>query len=97
MPTACELAGVEIPAHGDGISLLPTLQGQKQRNHEYLFWRYGSKVAVRSGNWKAVRLKPNASLELYDLSTDIGEAHDVSQEHPDIVQRMTAYLAAAEK
>ncbi len=32
----------------------------------------------------------NLPLSLYDLSTDLGEAHDVSAEHPDVVAQLTA-------
>ena len=33
-------------------------------------------------------------LELYDLSTDIGERRDVSEDHPDVVERLTALADA---
>jgi len=59
LPTACELAGVEIPVITDGISYLPALEGRPQPEHDYLYWEFhelGKKQAVRKGNWKAVRL-----------------------------------------
>jgi arylsulfatase A-like enzyme len=97
-PTAAELAGTEMPANIDGISMAPTLLGGQQKDHEFLYWEFherGSKQAVRMGDWKAVRLKPGAPLELYNLKTDIGETKNVAAEHPDIVAKIEAYLATA--
>ena len=47
------------------------------------------------GKWKAVRLKPGAPLELYDLESDGREEHDVAAAHPDIVAKIEAYLKTA--
>jgi uncharacterized sulfatase len=97
LPTACELAGVETPDNTDGISFLPALTGKAQPQHDYLFWRYGKKVAARQGQWKAVRLKDGDPLELYDLSADIGESNNIAQQNPDIVARLERVLTEAEQ
>jgi arylsulfatase len=100
MPTIAELTGTKPPAGIDGISFLPTLLGQpqKQRKHEFLYWEfpsYGGQQAVRMGKWKAVRQKmlrrnnPDPlRIELYDLEHDIGEQHDVAAKYPEIVERI---------
>lgn len=90
LPTACELAGVSVPSDVDGISYLPVLRGQKQPAHDYLYWQYGKKSAIRKGSWKAVKTTSNADFELYNLSQDISEEHNVADEHPDIVQQMNS-------
>ncbi len=99
MPTACELAGIETPASSDGISYLPTLLGQddKQKKHEYLYWQAGAKRGLRAGKWKANRIKSNQPIELYDLSVDIGEKKNIADAHPDVVKKMEAYMAEARK
>jgi arylsulfatase A-like enzyme len=97
MPTACELAGIDSSKASDGISFVPSLVGRGQRSHEFLFWKYGPKEAIRMGNWKGVRIKPNRPLELYDLQSDIGESQDVSAEHPDLVARLTKLMAGAQR
>jgi len=51
--------------------------------------------AVRTGDWKAVRLKPGAPLELYDLARDVGETRDVASTHPNEVARIESYLKTA--
>ena len=40
--------------------------------------------------WKLHRIerKDKVTYELYDLSKDIGEEHDIAAQHPEIVQRM---------
>jgi uncharacterized sulfatase len=97
LPTACELAGVKTPTDTDGVSLMPTLLGNRQGPaHESLFWRYGQKVALRSAEWKIVRTKKGADWELYNLSSDVGESRDVAKEHSDIVERLAAMAVAAE-
>ncbi|QDU75784.1 Arylsulfatase [Bremerella volcania] len=101
MATCCELSGVEAKEGLDSISFVPTLTGHaaKQRTHEYLYWEFyerGGKRAVRAGKWKGVNNAwPGGKLELYDLSTDVGEAHDVAGEHPDVVKKLEGYMDAA--
>ncbi len=97
LPTAAELAGAQPPEGIDGISVAPTLLGQPQQPHEFLYWeteRSGElNQAVRMGKWKAVR--SGDRLELFDLETDPGESVDVAPGQPDIVARIEAYLATA--
>ncbi len=104
LPTFCDLAGVDPPSDVDGISLVPTLLGQadKQQQHDYLYWEFheqGRKQAVRMGHWKGVRLNlaknPDAPVELYDLGTDLSETTDVSEEHPEIVAQMRKIMDEA--
>ena len=98
MPTLLNLAGMHYDK-GDGISFLPTLQGKPQlRQHDFLYWEFyeeGFKQAVLKGTWKAVRFyngtKPDR-VELYDLSSDIGEQKNVATEHPQIVQALVAIM-----
>jgi len=96
LPTAAEVAGIGAPANIDGISYLPALLGKEQEKHESLYWEFhegrASKQAVRMGDWKAIRLRPSAELELYNLQTDIGEQHNLAGQYPDIVARIETYL-----
>ncbi len=95
-PTFAEVAGAPLDKEVDGISMLPTLLGKDgQQEHEYLYWEFhekGGRVAVRKGEWKAVRYgvleNPDSPLELYNLTQDIGEENNVAGQHPDIVAEM---------
>ena len=100
MATACELAGVATPEGLDSVSFAPVLRGeeQKQKRHDYLYWEFyeqGGRRAVRQGNWKAVRSRWHADIELYDLAADVGERDDLAGRHPDVVQRMAALMEEA--
>jgi len=90
MPTICAAAGIELPSDRvyDGRDMLPALRGQlKGSLHETLFWDDGAELwTVRAGKWKLVSVK--GTLELYDLSADMGEKNDLSQQNPDVVERL---------
>ena len=95
LPTACELAGIEVPEGIDGISYLPALLQLEQPVHESLYWEFpavGGKQALRKGDWKLVRNNvtsdPPGTLELFNLEEDPGEETDVSADHPDIVEEL---------
>jgi arylsulfatase A len=99
LPTAAEIAGIAAPSGLDGISFFPALLGGDQKAHDYLYWEMpaGAKraVAVRVGDWKAVRPKPDAKLELYNLKDDPGETDDVADKNPDVLDRMKQIIARA--
>ena len=92
LPTAAAIAGVEVPAPVDGISVLPALQGRAQQDRDYLYWEFeeqrGFNQAVRVGDWKGVRRNPDAPTEIYNLVEDLGESRNVAARHPDIVARV---------
>ena len=104
MPTFCELAGVKDYERCyrnprlendwfDGISIVPTLLGKKQRKqHEYLYWEFHETdmMGVRWGDWKLV-VKSGKSF-LYNLAEDPHEDNDLAAAHPDIVRRMVDFI-----
>ncbi|HEU5079174.1 MAG TPA: arylsulfatase [Opitutaceae bacterium] len=101
MATFAELAGRPTPPGTDSISLVPTLTGHEsaQKKHDYLYWEFyegASAQAVRRGHWKAVRSPMlTGKIELYDLSKDLGEQHDIAAQHPEIVARLRADMEEA--
>ena len=99
LPTTAELAGVEPPSNIDGVSILPSLLGQEQNlENRFLYWEFfggGFKQAVRIGDWKAVRPNLDKPLELYNLTTDLGEEHNVAEQHPEVVRKIETYLETA--
>lgn len=82
-PTLLKLANVEKPANLilDGHDILPTLAGQAPSPRREMFWKRRDLEAARVGHWKWVRTGDKTFL--FDLSTDIGEQHDLKAEHPD--------------
>jgi arylsulfatase A-like enzyme len=95
MPTLAELTGAEVPEGLDGISILPEILGEpaagrEQPGHDFLYWEFQTQVAVRQGDWKAIRPRGNAAWELYDLAEDPGESNDVAADHPEVVAKLQA-------
>jgi arylsulfatase A len=103
-PTFSSIVKADIPENIDGISFLPTLQNntEKQEKHDYLYWEFhekGGRQAVRKGHWKAVKYdvleQPDKPLELYDLSKDIKEENNIAKEYPEIVKEMESIIEGA--
>lgn len=96
LPTACQIANIKLPANIDGVSFLPSLlsDNQKQEKHPFLYWefpQYGGQQAVRLGKWKGIRmniLKGNLKIQLYDLDNDIQEQNDVMAKNPGILKQI---------
>lgn len=98
LPTLAEIAGAKPPAGIDGMSMARALRGEEQPRQEFMYWEFherGFQQAVRMDNWKAVRLKKGAPLELYDLPNDPNEEHDVASINPEVVAKIEKYLATA--
>ena len=80
LPTLVTAAGGSILAsdHLAGVDLLATLTAtHEQPIHESLMWTYTVGSAIRSGDWKLIRL-PDRLPMLYHLSADPGEQHDLA-------------------
>jgi arylsulfatase A len=91
LPTILAVAGVSPPAGHvlDGIDLFPNLARGDALPERALFWDFDGFSAVRSGPWKLL-LRPNGKVRLFDLDHDIGEKNDLSQKHPERVEKMKA-------
>lgn len=95
-PTLLALAGAKAPANPVVDGRVLDLFGEKERGgeHPYYYFRNETLEAVRVGDWKLhlARKKPDGSerpAELYQLSSDIGEAKNVLADHPDVVKRLS--------
>jgi arylsulfatase A-like enzyme len=81
-PTCTALAGIKPPANLDGVDLTPYLKGEKTGPpHDSLFFSQDGMEGVRQGQWKWV-LPKNKKAQLFDLSKDIEEKHDLAAENP---------------
>lgn len=90
LPTIAEITGAQVPGDVDGISLIPTLFGREgeQQRHEFLYWEIGGQTAIRQGEWRAVKPKPSAEWELYNVELDPSESKNVASTNPAIVDRL---------
>ena len=88
MPTICELTGATYPKQvGDteilpeeGVSLLPAMIG-KPLPPRRIFMEHEGNRFVRDGDWKIVALSQKP-WELYNISTDPTEMHDLAAQQP---------------
>ena len=103
LPTLARLAGGPIPTDrvidGKDVWLLISGQPGAKSPHEAFFYYFmGQLAAVRSSNWKLhiarrqgrEKVATKIPLELYDLESDVGEQHNVAEQHPEVVTRLLA-------
>lgn len=99
IPTLLDLAGAPSPSGLDGVSFADGLKGGAFPQRP-LFWHFphytnqGGRPcgAMRDRNWMLIEPYDGGNPELYDLSTDCGEQHDVAGRHPDLVTSMQTAL-----
>lgn len=84
----------------DGLSLRPLFQDEDLQR-EALFFHYphfafhkanrpGS--AIRVGDWKLIHNYDEDSVELYHLSSDLGEVDNVAETNPEVVSQLSQRL-----
>jgi len=106
LPTAMDLAGPIPPTAPlpttDGISFLPTLLNHpdQQKQHDYFYWEFHENgfhqsLLLPKENWKAVRHGLTVPIELYNLTTDVGEKTNLAAQNPDLIKKITAIFSTA--
>jgi hypothetical protein len=74
------------------------LEGRSPIVERTLFFRFGAgaarQLAVRQGSWKL--LVDGAKRYVFDLSKDVGERNDLTNQRQDIARRLRPLLAAWE-
>lgn len=91
-PTIMEMLEIKTYPSVDGQSFLPAIAGVDENNlpNRTLFWHYPHYYptttpvsAIREGNWKMLEYLEDGRLELYDLSTDLGETKNLTEDNPE--------------
>jgi len=101
LPTLAALGGAAVPDDRviDGVDIRPLLfarPGARSPHEAFYYYRKHDLEAVRVGKWKLhVRKRSEELLELYDLEADIGEARNLADKHPDIVEQLQGRLQVA--
>lgn len=103
-PTLLSLCGLPLrpDQHRDGHSFAPLFTADASIQHDALFWHYphyGNQggtpgAAIRMGDWKLIHFFEDGRAELYNLSDDPGEQHDLAADEPQRVADMRKRLAA---
>ncbi len=93
VPTILHAADATSPDEKfDGFDMLPVLAGTASSPRQDMFWQRRGDRAARHGQWKWVSSAKGSGL--FDLSSDLGETHDVSAEQPQVLKDMQARFAS---
>lgn len=100
LPTCAEIVGTEKPADIQGVSFLPALtKSEGQQEHYSLYWEFheqNGRQAIRRGDWKLINYNvldtDKTTVELYNLSNDLGEEHNLAVQFPEIGGEMQKIL-----
>ena len=96
MPTLLDVAGLKYPADRQGnalpplpgITIVPALADQPLKR-DFLAWEHEGNRGLREGDWKLLSTGKDA-WELYDLSIDRLELHNLAGSEPQRVSQMAA-------
>ncbi len=90
MIACARLAEAPLPSGRvlDGKNPLPVLIQGEESPHESLFFIYRTHAALRKGDWKIVRERPELPWKLYSLNTDIAESRDLAMANPRKLQEL---------
>ena len=91
-PTIAAVAGATSAEKLDGFNLLPVLAGTAPSPRTEMFWQRRGDIGARMGQWKWVSMGKQGGL--YDLSTDLGEEHDLSKNKPEVLAKLKARFEA---
>jgi len=93
-PLLCNAAGVRPPRDVvlDGFDMTGVLTGEEKSRRKEMFWKRQANKAARVGSFKWVESDRGSGL--FDLSSDIGERHDLSSEKLDVLKKVTSRFEA---
>ena len=97
-PTFLQIAGGDPSQHEiDGTDILPYVADGAAPQERTLFWEMGKQTAVRRGDWKLViegqlveGTPTEDAVHLANLEADMGERHNVKDEHPELTAQLQA-------
>lgn len=95
VPTVLALTGGKVPATYEGLkvpplpgkNLVPDFAKDGQVKRDFLWFCHDGNRALRMGNWKIVA-DYQTPWELYDLSVDRSEMHNLAATHPEKIREM---------
>jgi arylsulfatase A-like enzyme len=92
MVACAKISGAVIPEDLilDGKDPLPVLTGKvKKSPHKTFFFQYETHAALRWGDYKIVRTKPDQPWQLFNLKEDISEMRNLASKRGDIIEKLS--------
>jgi arylsulfatase A-like enzyme len=91
-PTLLSMAGLRPPPGMDGEDLSPLLDGGDLPERPYAYGGYFNHLYVRGDGWSYVADNRGGHRELFDLTLDPAELHNVASERRDVHEELHAWL-----
>jgi len=103
-PTVLSMAGINLQPenHVDGVDISQAIKGEKFEREQAIFWHspmgrpistgdYNSS-AVRLGDYKLVEWYDENRIELFNISKDIKEEHNIAEQNPEKAKELHELL-----
>jgi arylsulfatase A-like enzyme len=105
-PSILEMAGIkkpEIRQEVDGKSFVSLLEGKKMAQRRSFFWHYPNlwdgtapgvfpSSTILKGNMKLIYNYETGGKELYNLAVDLSETHNLANEDPVLLKKLSKEL-----
>lgn len=94
LPTISDILKIDYPDDRpvDGESLLPLLNGTKQKREKPIGFLFGKKMSWVNNQYKLISADKGNTFELYDLINDKGEKNNIISQHPEVAEKMKKEL-----
>lgn len=89
-PTLCDLAGIEIPEYGHGVSLKKIVADPNTTGHDAIAYN-GKASTIRTPTHRMI-LHKDGFVELYDHTSTEKETKNVAGQHEELVEELTYKL-----
>jgi arylsulfatase A-like enzyme len=99
LPTVLDALDVEYPDQRplDGTSLLGVIDGSTQQRDRPIGFQSGSQIAWHSGKHKIYSGDKGKTWQLFDLSVDRGEQHDLAAQNAPLLKQLVGDVTAWQK
>jgi len=77
-PTLSELAGIPLPEHLEGMSMVPLLQNPEKEGKEAAFTKWRNGISVTTNNFSYTEWDNNQRM-LFDLKKDPNENENIAE------------------
>jgi arylsulfatase A-like enzyme len=112
-PSILSILGMEVPSGIDGLDMSGALLGGPMERKEPVMWEYASNpggsiqpgngafispnLAIREGGWKLLINADHSDPQLFNLTDDPGEQHNLAGNEPEKVTEMAEKVIAWRK